>query len=284
MGQDLSEIIARVTGSRPVRFQPMGGGCVADVREVTLENDEIIVAKAGDAGSGLDLERYMLQYLRDPGGLPVPDVLHADDELLLMTRIDTAGGLSPGAQAQAADLLAALHGVAADKFGLDRATVIGGLHQPNPQTPNWIDFFRDQRLLYMAAQALDAGRLSAALMARVETLAGKLGDWLDNSATPSLIHGDMWGGNVLCYRGQISGFVDPAIYYADAEIELAFSTLFNTFGDAFFDRYAEHRPIRKGFFEERRDIYNLYPLLVHVRLFGGGYDGSVERTLEKFGC
>ncbi len=284
MGQDLSEIIARVTGSRPVRFQPMGGGCVADVREVTLENDEIIVAKAGDAGSGLDLEGYMLQYLRDPGGLPVPDVLHADDELLLMTRIDTAGGLSPGAQAQAADLLAALHGVAADKFGLDRATVIGGLHQPNPQTPNWIDFFRDQRLLYMAAQALDAGRLSAALMARVETLAGKLGDWLDNSATPSLIHGDMWGGNVLCYRGQISGFVDPAIYYADAEIELAFSTLFNTFGDAFFDRYAEHRPIRKGFFEERRDIYNLYPLLVHVRLFGGGYDGSVERTLEKFGC
>ena len=284
MGQDLSEIITRVTGSRPVRFQPMGGGCVADVREVTLENDEIIVAKAGDAGSGLDLEGYMLQYLRDPGGLPVPDVLHADDELLLMTRIDAAGGLSPCAQAQAADLLAALHGVAADKFGLDRATVIGGLHQPNPQTSNWIDFFRDQRLLYMAGQALDAGRLSAALMARVETLAGKLGDWLDNSATPSLIHGDMWGGNVLCYRGQISGFVDPAIYYADAEIELAFSTLFNTFGDAFFDRYAEHRPIRQGFFEERRDIYNLYPLLVHVRLFGGGYDGSVERTLEKFGC
>ncbi len=284
MGQDLSEIIARVTGSRPVRFQPMGGGCVADVREVTLENDDTIVAKAGDAGANLGLDGFMLKYLRDPGGLPVPDVLHADDELLLMTRIDTAGGLSPGAQAQAADLLAALHGVAADKFGLDRATVIGGLHQPNPQTPNWIDFFRDQRLLYMAAQALDAGRLSAALMARVETLAGKLGDWLDNSATPSLIHGDMWGGNVLCYRGQISGFVDPAIYYADAEIELAFSTLFNTFGDAFFDRYAEHRPIRKGFFEERRDIYNLYPLLVHVRLFGGGYDGSVERTLEKFGC
>ena len=284
MGQDIHEIIARVTGSRPVRFQPMGGGCVADVREVTLENGRTIVAKAGDAGAGLDLEGYMLKYLRDPGGLPVPDVLHADDELLLMSRIETAGGLSSGAQAEAADLLAALHGVTGASFGFDRATVIGGLHQPNPETPVWTDFFRDQRLLYMAQHALDAGPLPAGLMARVETLAGKLGDWLDDEAPASLIHGDMWGGNVLSYRGNISGFVDPAIYYADAEIELAFSTLFNTFGDAFFDRYAEHRPIRPGFFEERRDLYNLYPLLVHVRLFGGSYVGSVERTLKRFGC
>ena len=284
MSQDVKEIIARVTGSRPVRFQPMGGGCVADVREVTLENGQTLVAKAGDAGSGLDLEGFMLQYLRDPGGLPVPDVLYCDDELLLMSRIDTAGGLSAGAQTEAADLLAALHGVTADRFGFDRATVIGGLHQPNDETRDWVAFFRDRRLLYMARQALDAGRLPAALMTRVETMAGKLDGWLDDKAPASLIHGDMWSGNVLTYRGRISGFVDPAIYYADAEIELAFSTLFNTFGDAFFGRYAEHRPIRPGFFEERIDLYNLYPLLVHVRLFGGGYVDSIERTLAKFGC
>ena len=284
MSPDIHEIIARVTGSPPLRFQPMGGGCVADVREVTLENGDTIVAKAGDAGANLGLEGFMLKYLRDPGGLPVPDVLHAEDELLLMSRIETAGGLSGGAQAQAADLLAALHDVSADRFGFDRATVIGGLHQPNDENRDWVAFFRDQRLLYMARQALDAGRLPSAVMARVEILAAKLDGWLDNSATPSLIHGDMWGGNVLSHRGRISGFVDPAIYYADAEIELAFSTLFNTFGDAFFSRYAEHRPIRPGFFEQRRDLYNLYPLLVHVRLFGGSYVGSVERTLAKFGC
>ena len=284
MSHDINQIIARVTGSRPVRIHPLGGGCVADVREVTLENGRTIIAKTGDAGAGLYLEGFMLQYLRDPGGLPVPDVLYGDDQLLLMSRIETSGSLSSGAQTQAADLLADLHGVTAEQFGFDRATVIGGLHQPNPETPVWTDFFRDQRLLYMARCALDAGRLPAALMARTEALAGKLDGWLDNSATPSLIHGDMWGGNVLSHRGRISGFVDPAIYYADAEIELAFSTLFNTFGDAFFSRYAEHRPIRPGFFEQRRDLYNLYPLLVHVRLFGSSYVGSVERTLAKFGC
>jgi len=121
-------------------------------------------------------------------------------------------------------------------------------------------------------------------MTRLEKLAGRLGDWIDASAAPSLIHGDMWTGNVLCNHGRISGFVDPAIYYADAEIELAFSTMFGTFGDAFFGRYGEHRPLRPGFFEERVDLYNLYPLLVHVRLFGGSYVGSVDRTLARFGC
>jgi len=100
---------------------------------------------------------------------------------------------------------------------------------------------------------------------------------------PSLIHGDMWGGNVLAANGMITGFIDPALYFADPEIELAFTTLFSTFGDTFFSRYNEHRPLAPGFFEERRDLYNLYPLLVHVRLFGGSYVDSVDGILRKFG-
>ncbi len=126
------------------------------------------------------------------------------------------------------------------------------------------------------------------MCARIEWLAARLERWIEEPAQPSLIHGDMWGGNVLCRTtatGQrISGFVDPAIYYADAEIELAVATLFNTFGDAFFVRYTERRPLRPSFFEERRDLYNLYPLLVHVRLFGGGYVGAVGRIPDRFGA
>ena len=284
MRRRIEETITEAAGSPPVRFKPMGGGCVGDVRKVTLADGRTIVAKAGDAGSGLDLEGCMLEYLRQHGGLPVPDVLYADDGLLLMSCLEAAGGISSGAQTEAADLVAALHDVSAEAFGFDRATVIGGLHQPNPETASWIDFFRDHRLLYMGRQALDSGRLPATLMERLEKLAAKLGEWIDTRGAPSLIHGDMWTGNVLCNHGRISGFVDPAIYYADAEIELAFSTLFGTFGDAFFGRYRKHRPIRPGFFEERVDLYNLYPLLVHVRLFGGSYVGSVDRTLNRFGC
>ena len=98
---------------------------------------------------------------------------------------------------------------------------------------------------------------------------------------PSLIHGDVWTTNVLASSERITGFLDPAIYYADPEIELAFITLFNTFGRPFFQRYHELRPISTDFWEIRRDLYNLYPLLVHVRLFGGGYVGAVEQILDK---
>ena len=174
--------------------------------------------------------------------------------------------------------------MSAQSFGHECDTLIGPLPQPNPQGASWLDFFRDQRLLYMARVALDAGRLPPAAMARIETLAGRLGEWIEEPARASLIHGDLWGGNVLVRGGRIAGFVDPAIYYADPEIELAFTTLFSTFGEPFFERYSEIRPIRPGFFEARRDLYNLYPLLVHVRLFGGGYLESLETNLRKLGC
>jgi fructosamine-3-kinase len=100
---------------------------------------------------------------------------------------------------------------------------------------------------------------------------------------PSLIHGDVWTTNVLAEGEQITAFLDPAIYFAHAEIELAFTTLFGTFGPAFYERYHQIRPIGPGFFETRRDLYNLYPLLVHVRLFGGSYVNSVHQILARFG-
>jgi len=192
--------------------------------------------------------------------------------------------MGASAEIHAAELLADLHGITAANYGFDRDTLIGGLAQPNGWMPSWREFFRERRLLYMAREAHNAGQLPAPLLARVETLAGRLERWIPEDTQPALIHGDMWSGNVLVKDGRIAGFVDPAIYYADAEIELAFATLFNTFGTAFFRRYGELRPLRPGFFEERRELYNLYPLLVHVRLFGGGYIESVATTLSRYGC
>ncbi len=278
------DLIEDIAGARPLGFSALGGGCVGEVYKVQMPGGRTLVAKTGKPGSGLSVEGFMLDYLGRNSALPVPGVLHASDALLLMTYIPSGGGLNARSQAQAADFLAALHHITEDTYGFECDTLIGGLVQPNPRGRSWIDFFRDHRLLYMAREALNAGRLPASLMDRTETLAGKLDRWLTEPDRPALIHGDMWTGNVLCSGDGIAGFVDPAVYFADAEIELAFSTLFGTFGDAFFRRYGEHRPLRPGFFEERRDLYNLYPLLVHVRLFGGSYVGSVDRTLTQFGC
>lgn len=264
-----------------VRSVPLTGGCVGDVRAVDLSDGRTIVVKSG--GHQLALEGWMLQILSERTDLPVPDVLYCVDDLLLMSHIETTGGITPTAEQDAADHLATLHNVTGDAFGLERNTLIGGVHQPNPITKDWVPFFAEHRLLYMAREAHNTGRLPAALVSRIENLCARLDRWMAEPDAPSLIHGDMWTGNVLCRDGRIAGFVDPAIYYADPEIELAFTTLFNTFGDAFFARYNEHRPMNPDFFEARRDLYNLYPLLVHVRLFGGSYVASVEQTLRRYG-
>ena len=281
----LPDRIEAITGQRPDRISALSGGCVGDVYKAEMPSGRDLVAKVGDGpGSGLKLEGRMLVYLAEHAHLAVPQVLFADDELLLMERVDAGGGLGRDAQRHAAELVAALHAITTDQgFGFNFDTVIGGLHQPNPWTASWRAFFAEQRLIYMGREAERAGRLPTAVMARVERFAGAIERWIDEPAQPSLIHGDMWTGNVLSAHGRITGFIDPAIYFADPEIELAFTTLFGTFGDAFFERYNELRPMRAGFVEARRDIYNLYPLLVHVRLFGGSYVGSVERTLAHFG-
>src|SRR3712207_2405135 len=114
-------------------------------------------------------------------------------------------------------------------------------------------------------------------------MAERLDGHLEEPERPSLIHGDVWSANVLAKGDTITAFLDPAIYHADPEIELSFISLFNSFGEPFLERYREIRGIRDGFFETRRDIYNLYPLLVHVYFFGGGYLDSVRSTLSRFG-
>ncbi|MCA9912459.1 MAG: fructosamine kinase family protein, partial [Anaerolineae bacterium] len=260
--------ITDITGSEVKQSQRLSGGMIGDVYRITLNDGRLLVAKSGaGANSMLDIEGRMLRYLREHSQFPVPEVVHSDPNLLLMTYIDNQGSITAQVQEEAGRIVAQLHSISSEMFGLEFDTLIGALHQPNLQYERWIDFFREQRLLYMADVAHQAGQLSDALRHRIDTFAPRLDSLLQEPTRPALIHGDMWTGNVLCLRGHLAGFVDPAIYYAHPEIELAFTTLFGTFGRPFFQAYQEIHPLEPGFFEERRDIYNLYPLLVHVRLF-----------------
>jgi fructosamine-3-kinase len=225
----------------------------------------------------------MLRYLREKSDLPIPEIYHGSQTLLLMEFVEGSSYFSKEAEHHAADLLAALHDITADAYGHERDTLIGSLDQPNPPTKSWAEFFRDHRLLYIANVAHKAGRLPVEELHRVERFAEMLDNLIEDPNPPALIHGDVWSANVLAKGDHITAFLDPAIYYADPEIELAFISLFDSFGRPFFDRYQEIRPIRDGFFEIRRDLYNLYPLLVHTYYFGGGYLGSVRNTLDRFG-
>jgi fructosamine-3-kinase len=287
-GRPSSDLLARGVeahlGERLLSARPMGGGCIGEVYRVELEDGTPLVAKVDREGeSHLEREAYMLRYLRENSDLPVPEVFHGSETLLLMEFVEGSSRFSEGAERHAAELLAALHSVTWDSYGHERDTLIGSLDQPNPPTESWVEFFRDHRLLYLAGVAHEANRLQSADLKRIESLAERLDDYLGEPERPSLIHGDVWSANVLAKGDRITAFLDPAIYYADPEIELSFISLFDSFGDTFFERYAEIRNIRPGFFKERRDLYNLYPLLVHVYFFGGGYLSSVQSTLSRFG-
>lgn len=284
MADLLNAIVTGKLGTSITAARPLHGGCIGDVSRVELADGRHIVAKI-DTGSAprLDIEGYMLRYLREYSKLPVPGVLWCDSRVLLMTYEPGDSQFSARSQAHAAELLASLHTISAAHYGLERHTLIGGLHQPNTPCKTWVAFFREHRLLHMAREAHREGSLPAALLSRLERFADDLEKFIIEPPHPALLHGDVWTTNVLANAHEITAFLDPAIYYGHPEIELAFTTLFGTFGPAFFEAYQALSPLEPGFFEMRRDLYNLYPLLVHVRLFGSSYLSGVSSAIARHG-
>jgi fructosamine-3-kinase len=168
-------------------------------------------------------------------------------------------------------------------FGFPFDTLIGPFPQANAWNTDWAEFYRERRLVPMLLECTKLGRLPRELGARLERFLADLGSLLDHSPEPGLVHGDVWSGNVLAREGRFIGFLDPALYFADPEVELAFIDLFDTFGTEFWTAYRDRRAIDAGFLSHRRDVYQLYPLLVHVALFGGSYVGAVGSTLARLG-
>ncbi|HOC71632.1 MAG TPA: fructosamine kinase family protein [Candidatus Hydrogenedentes bacterium] len=276
--------VEEALGAAVASFAPLAGGCVGEVYRARLSDGRDIVVKVdGRAEPRLDIEGRMLSFLAETGTIPVPEVLHASPRLLAMTLLPGGSRFSPAAEAHAAELLAALHAIRGAAHGLPWDTLIGGLPQPNAPCASWVDFYRDRRLLPMADRALEEGALPRGMHRRLAAFCGRLDGWLEEPEHPSLLHGDVWTTNVLAVGGRVTGFLDPAVYFGHPEVELAFITLFHTFGEAFFGAYGALRPVRPGFFELRRDIYTLYPLLVHVRLFGASYLSGVDNTLRRHG-
>lgn len=266
--------------TRILSIAPLSAANNAQIYRFGLEGGRAVVAKVAERG--LDTEAYMLNYLKQRSKLPVPLVHYSNEHVIVMEPIDSHYALDAAGVRNAAEVIAALHDIHAEQYGLERDTLIGSLRQPNKQSKDWIAFFTEHRLLYMANEALKEHKIDSKVMKMIEKLVPRLPEILKNPQPPSLIHGDIWGGNVLAGRGKVAAFLDPAIYYADPEIELAFIRLFNTFDETFFRHYHEIRPIRAGFFEQRAEIYNLYPLLVHARLFGMSYARKAQRILEKY--
>lgn len=282
---NLDAAVAAACGSRPRARTPLFGGCVAEVWRLDFDDRAPLVAKVArpeGSGGGLAIEGFMLDYLARHSSLPVPATRHSADDLLLMDYIEHSGERGAAAEEDAAERLAALHGITAQAYGFERDTMIGALPQPNPWTEDWCAFYRDHRLLVMGRIARESGRLPATTHRELERFCARLEDFIDQPPAPGLVHGDVWAGNVLFGAGRVAAFIDPAIYFADPEVEIAYVELLSTFGAAFHRRYRALRPLRPGYAEGRRDIYNLFPLLVHTEICGAPYDQMVQDILRRY--
>lgn len=287
-GRKLREKIEERTGIEIADIRFYAAGQNTHLYLVDLDDKRRMIGKIlpqginaiGDAD--LEIEGWMLEYLNRQGKLRVPKVYWYDKTTILMDFIIGTGPVDEPAQLDAAERLAGLHAVETKFFGLERDTAISSIVQPNHFELSWPVFFRDYRLHPLAKVALDSGMIDAALMTKITRLADHIEKYIGNTSKPSLIHGDLWPGNFMVNGGKIAAFIDPAIYYADPEIELAAIHLYGTFGEEFFKRYNEIRPIAPDFYDARCDIYSLYPLLVELCRRQTQHAKRIETVVNRF--
>ncbi|HRS53510.1 MAG TPA: fructosamine kinase family protein [Bacteroidales bacterium] len=176
--------------------------------------------------------------------------------------------------------LASLHRITNNYFGLDYDNYIGSLKQYNGKYTQWIEFFIEQRLEIQIKLAKDKGLCESTDVKHFYALFNRLEDIFPDEK-PSLIHGDLWSGNYMVTQNGEPCIIDPAIYFGSREMDIAMSKLFGGFSKEFYSSYNYYFPLEKGW-EERIDICNLYPLMVHVNLFGNAYLSQVRRFINKF--
>ncbi|MFC2107204.1 fructosamine kinase family protein [Bacteroidota bacterium] len=176
--------------------------------------------------------------------------------------------------------LARMHKHTNESFGLDYDNYIGSLPQNNAKHNSWNEFFINERMIPQINMARGAGLMSKPLIRSFESLFAKIQDIFPEEP-PALLHGDLWSGNFMTGNHGQAVIIDPAVYYGHREMDIGMTRLFGGFSFEFYDAYNEEYPLQPGW-EDRIEICNLYPLMVHVNLFGGGYLGSVENILSKY--
>lgn len=264
-----------------LRVQAVGGGCINAGARLQTESGKSFFLKT-NSQTPPDMfarEAEGLLELAVPEGPVVPWPWLYGPNFLLME------DLAPAARraeywSSFGRQMAALHTVTRPHFGFQHDNYIGSTPQPNSWTEDGYLFFARQRLLFQADLAHRRGLLGRNERGRVERLAERLSDWIPLQPA-SLLHGDLWTGNAICNAQGQPAIIDPAVHYGWAEAELAMTTLFGSFPAAFYQAYAEVRPLQAGY-RQRFPLYNLYHLLNHVNLFGAGYVSQVQSILRLY--
>jgi fructosamine-3-kinase len=277
--------VGRSLGSEVEGARPLSGGDINDAAAVTLADGRSVFVKWNE-GAPVDMfqtEAQGLEWLRAPGALTIPEVLavagEGDPPFLALELIEP-GRRRLGFDEALGHGLADLHRAGAPSFGLDHDNFIGKLPQSNERHHDWATFYRACRLEPQLRRAVQSGLASKRLRDGFSRLFSRLDDLVGEPEAPARLHGDLWGGNLHVTAAGAPCLIDPAVYGGHREMDLAMMRLFGGFGPGVFEAYEERWPLSAGA-EDRIPLYQLYPLLVHVNLFGGMYVSSVERALQQ---
>jgi protein-ribulosamine 3-kinase len=231
-----------------------------------------------------DAEARGLAWLAEAHAIRLPEVLGVGapgEPPYLALELIRPKSRRPGFDEELGRSLAALHRFGAPRFGLDHDNFIGSLPQSNRRAARWVDFFRTERLEPQLALAVEAGRADSAMRRGFERLFARLPELVPPEEPPSRLHGDLWAGNLHVDDAGAPCLLDPAAYAGHREMDLGMMRLFGGYSERTFAAYAEAFPLAPGA-DARVPLHQLYPLMVHVNLFGGDYGRSVQGILDRY--
>lgn len=277
--------VAVALGAACKKKSSVAGGDINEAYRVSLADGRTVFVKTNDRADPamFPAEARGLQWLASAEALDVPKVLAVsagESPAYLVLEYVEPGRRVSDFDERLGRGLATLHRFGAPGFGLDHDNFIGRLPQHNVPLPTWHEFYRDRRLTPQFETAARRGLVPPELRRAFERLCSKMEDVVGPPEPPARLHGDLWGGNLHVNARGGPCLVDPAVYGGHREMDLAMMRLFGGFSRTVFDAYADAFPLAHGH-EERVPLYQLYPLLVHVNLFGGSYVGAVRRALEQ---
>ncbi len=264
--------LERALGSRPRDPSSPSAGVVElrDGRRVFVK-----APRDSRAHAMVAAEEHGLEFLRGHSELRVPDVLARGTDFLVLEALDLRPLEGPSAE-RFGHALAELHRSGAPSFGLDRDNFIGLTEQRNEPHARWADFYRDERILAVAARA----NLERSTRALVDAVANKMDVLVGDEEPPARLHGDLWSGNACADARGVPCVFDPAVSGGSRELDLAMMRLFGGFPRRTFDAYEESFQLLPGH-ADRGALYQLYFLLVHVAIFGEGYQAQTDRCLRR---
>ena len=281
---DLRSYITQSLDQEVVAMTPLGGGDVADPYRVLLGDGTTVFAKTKtDAVPGFFVtEAAGLTWLREANEVAVPAVLAvSDDPAFLIQEWIEPGYPTPTTEADLGVALARLHQSGAPSFGREDRRSTGSRGLPNEPCESWAEFYATQRLVPLAKLARDGDALPERAIVNLENVAARIDNLAGPIEPPARLHGDLWAGNRLVGSGGVSWLIDPAAHGGHREFDLAMMRLFGGFGERVFSAYHEAMPLSPEA-AQRVPLYQLYPLLVHVNLFGGSYVAGVERAISAY--